>query len=307
MCCILKPVRIEKRYLVIQNPNSGAGKVERVTEQLNTAIHQHELDCDVWLWERPEDIGGLMQMAINANYDGIMACGGDGTLHHVATPLIGTDIPVGIVPNGSGNAVNNHLGLPKSIAQSIAMLKRPKTVTIDTGTINGDPFVAFFGIGVDAEVIHVFGNTKRRSFAKYFSTAITKYAGYRPEHIQIQTGNKSTSCQPHLFGVINGSEYGNGAVFAQGASMTDGYLDCFWVKGPPIWTAPEVIWRLFSGKMDQAQYYRRVKFKELTLQRSKSGHAQLDGEAYATGERVHIEVVPQSLKLLLPHDHTGEI
>ncbi len=275
--------------------------------QLEQALEKHGVNAEIWVWERPEDIEELMQLTLSADFDAILSCGGDGTLHHIAKPLIGTDIPVGIIPAGSGNAVCGHLKLPLSINQSIAMLNDYRIESIDTGTINGEPFVAFFGIGVDAEVIHVFGNTKRRSFGGYFWTAISKYSGYRPEKLQLDTGEKQVSCQPHLLGIINGSEYGNRAILAPNASMQDGKLDCFWVIGPPIWTAPEVVWRIFTGRLDRAKYYRRLRFEELTLVRSRSGHAQLDGEPFDTGEKLHIQVVPKSLKIMLPADHQHPI
>jgi diacylglycerol kinase family enzyme len=42
----------------------------------------------------------------------VVAVGGDGTLNEVAQGLLGTHLPMGIIPRGSGNGLARHLGIP---------------------------------------------------------------------------------------------------------------------------------------------------------------------------------------------------
>jgi diacylglycerol kinase (ATP) len=48
-------------------------------------------------------------------YSAVVACGGDGTVHEVANGMLarqdGVRKPIGIIPNGSGNAVASGLGM----------------------------------------------------------------------------------------------------------------------------------------------------------------------------------------------------
>ena len=54
----------------------------------------------------------LAQKAIQKGATRIIAVGGDGTINEVASVLVNTNIPLGIIPIGSGNGLARHLNIP---------------------------------------------------------------------------------------------------------------------------------------------------------------------------------------------------
>ncbi len=64
----------------------------------------------------PEDTGqGLATRAAAAHAELVIAAGGDGTIHAVASGLIGTQSTMGIIPTGTMNNLAHSLNIPDTI------------------------------------------------------------------------------------------------------------------------------------------------------------------------------------------------
>ena len=94
----------------------------------------------------------------------VVAVGGDGTVNEVAQALIHTPAAMGLVPCGSGNGLALHLGLPKSLGKALELAAGTagRTAALDTGIVNGIPFVNAMGLGLDSDVAHRFNRLTRR-------------------------------------------------------------------------------------------------------------------------------------------------
>lgn len=101
-----------------------------------------------------------MQTAIlgNANAtdtDIIIASGGDGTISAVAGALIGTGIPLGIIPRGTANAFAVALGIPRllTIRNACQIILAGQTRKVDAARCNGSPMILLAGVGYEAETV----------------------------------------------------------------------------------------------------------------------------------------------------------
>lgn len=105
------------------------------------------------------------QAAVSERFDTIVAAGGDGTVHDVAAGLLGTPVPLGIVPMGTANVFAREVGLSRSPERVASTLMNGKVGTIPVGQINGQLVLFVVGIGFDAEAVHQFeaGGTRRRA------------------------------------------------------------------------------------------------------------------------------------------------
>ena len=140
---------------LIFNPVSGGGNGQQDLEFIKQMLEPH-LHLEVHLTSPDIDPQELATQAIAQNADIIIASGGDGTVSAVAGAVIGTKIPLGVIPRGTANAFGMALG----IAQQINQLRRAceiilagKTRVIDAARCNDLPLILLAGIGYEAETI----------------------------------------------------------------------------------------------------------------------------------------------------------
>src|ERR1700755_766944 len=76
--------------------------------------------------------GAKARRAIDQGVDAIIVCGGDGTVFDVLQGLAGSDIPLGILPFGTGNILAQNLKIPNKAIEAARWLlaARPRAVPL---------------------------------------------------------------------------------------------------------------------------------------------------------------------------------
>lgn len=116
---------------------------------------------DVRWWETSEeDPGrGMAQEAVDAGCGTVIAVGGDGTVRAVAEALAGTDVALGIVPQGTGNLLARNLEVPlDDIPAALERIRAGADRRIDLGWVRFNDederaFTVMVGFGVDAQML----------------------------------------------------------------------------------------------------------------------------------------------------------
>ncbi len=140
---------------LIFNPVSGNGNSKQDLEFIKQMLEPH-LHLEVHLTSADIDPQELAQQAIAQDADLIIASGGDGTVSAVAGAIIGTEIPLGIIPRGTANAFSMALGITQQINQlrrACEIILAGKTRVVDTALCNNLPLILLAGIGYEAETI----------------------------------------------------------------------------------------------------------------------------------------------------------
>jgi diacylglycerol kinase family enzyme len=100
---------------------------------------------------RPGEIDGLARRARGAPGP-LWILGGDGTVASVASSLVGTGKPVGILPGGTANVFARELRLPLDLKASLALIPELVPREVDTGEVNGRIFLCCSVVGLLPEV-----------------------------------------------------------------------------------------------------------------------------------------------------------
>lgn len=103
----------ERRQLVAFVANPSKPDVAALRAQVRKAASEQYLPEPMWLETTKEDPGvGQARQAVEAGADLVVAVGGDGTVRAVAEALAGTDVPMGLMPLGTGNLLARNLDIP---------------------------------------------------------------------------------------------------------------------------------------------------------------------------------------------------
>jgi diacylglycerol kinase family enzyme len=100
-----------------------------------------------------EDMELAREAARNGGFDAVVAAGGDSTVRGVAMGLAGSDMPLGVIPAGTGNVLAEEIGLSRDPSRIAATLIEGEEKKINMGLADGEPFLLMTGVGFDAEVV----------------------------------------------------------------------------------------------------------------------------------------------------------
>ena len=99
----------------IVNPAAGSGYALKIEAQLKAALEQRGIQAEFLRTEQPGHATQLSHAAAQReSCSGVVAVGGDGTAYEVACGLMGTSVPLGIIPAGTGNDFIKTVGIPKN-------------------------------------------------------------------------------------------------------------------------------------------------------------------------------------------------
>lgn len=111
------------------------------------------ITVDVVSTRGPGD-GGLIARERAGDYDAVFTLGGDGTAIEVIGALSPENVPVGILPGGTGNLMARALSIPLTVRRAVRRLVRGGIARIDLGRLSdGRRFAVGVGYGIDAAMI----------------------------------------------------------------------------------------------------------------------------------------------------------
>ncbi len=284
-----------KSYLFINNPISGGGKHNFVEffKSFKDKFPTHKIVSTTHIGHAKE-----LATQYQKKYDVIVAVGGDGTVHEIASALVNTSTPMGIIPQGSGNGFSNHLGISSSTTKALNQLRSGTTKLVDTVQLNQKIFVNVAGVGFDGHIAALFDKTKRRGFWSYARLVITEFLKYKEFGFSLTSDTKNIEGEAFIVAFANSAQYGNHFQIAPNAKSDDGLLNVIILKKPSILAVPLIIWKMFNGKQISSKYCKELIGKSFRLTYTHNS-VQLDGEPVELGSNVlQVEVKPQSLKII---------
>jgi diacylglycerol kinase (ATP) len=295
--------------IVIINPASGTGhrsieaRGRARAAMAARAFVEMGVPHRIELTERSGHGAELARKAIAEGASLVCGWGGDGTVNEIASALAQTEVPLGVIPGGSGNGLARELGISMQPARAIQQAVMGVDRWIDVGEIDGRLFVNVAGIGFDAHVARRFNESgKRRGFLAYITTSLSQLMTYRAESYAITLPNETISGEALMVVLANSAQYGNGARVAPRAQPDDGRLDLVVVKPSSplgnIWRAR----RLFDGQLEREK---DVTFRRAETVTITNGHKPLwfhvDGEPVkGDSGALQVSIHPHALKVRVP-------
>jgi len=287
---------------LIVNPASGPvgrvvsreGRLQFVSDLLRAAgvgeIHPTQT-------ARTGDATRAALAAVERGTDLVLVWGGDGTINEVAGVLAERQVPLGIVPGGSGNGLARGLGLPLQVRDAVHAAVHGTARVIDTGQVAGRTFLNLAGVGFDAAVAaRVNTANLRRGLRPYLLGVLHEWRTFPTHAFTLALDDAPPiTVDAHLVVVCNGQQYGHDARVAPAAAFDDGWLD---VVTLPRITASRLVrhgWRLFDGSLPRVPGVLTARARRVVVSHEAALPAHLDGEVVSPDTTRTFEVRPLSL------------
>ncbi|WP_331254670.1 diacylglycerol kinase family protein [Sutcliffiella horikoshii] len=294
-------------YCFIVNKASGNGRAYKIWNKIEKMLVEREIAYCVYFTQKPKHATLLVRELIRKEeVKVIVAVGGDGTVHEVINGLIGSDVPFGIIPAGSGNDFSKGLGISSKYEKALERILNGRPKHIDIGCVNSTYFVTVAGIGFDGEVAHVANTSIYKKVFNYFRlghitylmSAIKVLTQYRPMDISIRIDKDlHTFKKVWLIAVANLPFYGGGLIICPKAKNNDGVFDICIVQGISKLEFLRLFPSVFKGKHIDSPLIKTYRGKELEI------HSTMPLKIHGDGEQIgkcpaHIKIIPFALNVL---------
>lgn len=293
---------------VLINPAAGRGRLRGggVDEVLH-ALRGSGRDVRV-LDARDEERAALA--AVRAVEDGayaLVAVGGDGTFNLALQAVAGTDVPLGLVPAGTGNDFATELSLPAdpvAAARAVAEAARAGHATaVDLARVDGpDGYRRWYGAVLAAgfdSLVNEKANQMRwpKGPRRYDVAIVAELLRMRARHYTLVLDGVPLETDAMLVAVGNTASYGGGLRVCPDADPTDGLLDIVIGARMSRLTMIRIKPRLYQGT--------HVDHPLVTCHRAATVEIHAEGiTSYVDGERacplpLTVTAVPGALRLLV--------
>ncbi len=180
--------RTAKRVFVVINPGSGSYAADSIRTTLARYFRDGKPFCEIHETGPDERLHEVVRDARDRGFDLVVAAGGDGTVSGVANSLVGSEVPLGIVPLGTANVLARELEIPLELEAACALLADRHDITvIDAMRVRDQHYFTHVGIGFDAMMIRDTGRDAKKRWGRiaYLWTAFVHLLGLQRRSVRI--------------------------------------------------------------------------------------------------------------------------
>jgi YegS/Rv2252/BmrU family lipid kinase len=283
------------KALFILNPNAGVQPVNFIVSK-DLDRRKNELKCLKSF--NVNDTGLLIKENLDDHHV-FIAAGGDGTVHTVATELVGSEKILGVLPLGSGNGFAKEFGFKMNIRSLLSNIARGESMDIDVIEINNKMCLNVAGIGLDSFVAHSFNELKLRGFLPYMWLTMKTFLQLKPFHVTIKVGGEIVvSEELFVLTIANTRQFGNNAFIAPEARPNDGLMDIVMIKPFPKVFGALFVLRLFTKRINKSKYVTHLKTDKEVIIDTDETRFHVDGEPVEIYGKVAVRIKKEVLKVL---------
>ena len=289
------------RSAVVVNPVK-VDDLDELRRIVNDALAAAGWPAPEWYETTADDPGrGQTEQAVKAGVDLVFACGGDGTVMSCVSALVGTDVALAVLPQGTGNLLAANLGLATDLAGGVQVAIEGGRKRIDVGVVDDRCFAVMAGMGFDAEMLDATSETakKRIGSLAYVGGGLKKLLS-NPMRVRIVIdGGPPMPRHPRTVIVGNVGRLQGGLRLIEEATPDDGKLDVAILSPNNLWHWLAIGWGVLSRRkrIPRMETYRA---ERVEIRSNRVQPRQLDGDLIDPGRTMKVTIRKQALLLCVP-------
>lgn len=298
----------KQKVFVIFNPTAGnAAETDAIRQALQRHFVDPEWECEVYetTGSEDEDIAAISAQACEDGASIVVSAGGDGTLIGVANGLIHKDIPLGILPLGTGNDLARILSIPLQLEGALGVLSGEHEVfEMDALKVDDRYYFSNVSVGITPHMMNDTKSEQKKRFGRlayiwtmFKQSKIFQLRNYRltidnqPQRVnavEVMVSNSTLlETFPQLFGSID--------------TLNDGKLELYLVKARTWRDYLRLAWDLIRRPKEPTHKLIHVDAKE-SIRIEAVRHSQLvqaDGDAIGHTP-VEVRLERKALRVIKP-------
>ncbi len=289
------------KLAIIANPVSGGGRAFKRLERYIQSWPHEEWKVELHPTRCAEHAGVLAHDLIEDPPDLLAVCGGDGTLHEVASSVPRPPFPVALLPAGTANVMAREVGIPLNPIAALEIALRRVVRHVDIGLLLGRSsrhFLLMTGVGLDAYVVSKMRPARQRlGLASFYLATLRAVATYSFAEFRVRIQEETeaaTSCV-----IANAKTYGGGLILTPDATMNDGLLDILLVQSGDRSETIRFLLSAWLGKPRHSPYIQWRRAPAVRIEGPRGIWVQADGELVGTLP-MDVTLSPQTFPLVVP-------
>jgi diacylglycerol kinase family enzyme len=253
--------------------------------------------------------GALAREHVAQGADLIVVAGGDGTINEAAEGMVGSDVPLAILPGGTANvlAMETKLGGNlERVARRMGELK-PRRISLGHLTCDGGKVSRYFllmaGIGLDAHVVYnVRPGLKAKTGKFAYWVAGWSLLGRRLPEFDVEIAGERTRCSFALLSKVR--NYGGDFEIARSVTLMDDHFEVVLFEGATSTRYVKYFTGMALNKLEGMSGVTVKRAAEIRVGEpaDQRAHIQIDGEL-AGRLPAELKIVRDALTLLVPESY----
>ncbi|MEZ4732790.1 MAG: diacylglycerol kinase family lipid kinase [Caldilineaceae bacterium] len=296
--------------------NPAAGQKTPVLATLNSVFQPLGIDWDISITKKAGDARQQAQWAVQSGVDIVAAYGGDGTVTEVASGLLGSDVPLAILPGGTGNVMSIELGIPPDLGAAclLAAGENSAIQRIDCGQVNEHFFLLRLSVGLEAEMIEATTREAKERYGifAYLWSALQNLRQPEIAQYHMMLDGQEILSEGVTCVVANSANLGlAGVKLLPTVDISDGKFDVIVIQQANLTALFEILGGVLglneaplqpsadelNSQLRQSLQVWQAKAIQITT--TPALPIQVDGEIIGEG-RIQCNVLPQALRVIVP-------
>ena len=218
------------------------------------------------------------QLAISEQeLSGVIAVGGDGTAQLGANLCVPNQLPLGLIPAGSGNDQARELEIPRTsvpeaVEHLVSHLSNPRRVDVMRVKTNTREFWSLGSISAGFDALcaqRANGLRWPKGPNSYVAAMLLELPRFEPIEYHLDVDGEKRTLKAMLCGVANVKNFGGGMKISPSSEITDGELEVFILHEVSRSKLLRIFPTVYSGE--------HIKYPEVEIFKAKSVSISNDG------------------------------
>jgi diacylglycerol kinase family enzyme len=251
------------------------------------------------------DTAAAVQAAVADGAESIVAAGGDGTVNSVASALVGSHTPFGVLPLGTLNHFAKDLGIPLDLPLAVATIVAAHTTRVDVGEVNSRHFVNNSSIGVYPDIVVERERLRKQGHRKWIAAAIASakvLRHYRGVAVRLEAANARARTRTAFVFIGNNEYETEGLNLGARRRLDCGKLFAYLAPKVHARDLPKLLALALIGRVRKSQTLESFPATELQVDTPGRRHVRvaLDGEVSTMTPPLRYRAHPLALTVIVP-------